>query len=144
MKVNMVKTSGGFLVPADEEAKEFCDKIKNDKVYSCDIKVNQNYKLHKKMFAFFKFCAQHYYGDTEVTADQVEFTRKKLIMSAGYVKQIFYPDGVRFELEPMSLKYEKMTPEERQECYKKIVTSATKRVFHSADDGIYERLMSFF
>lgn len=144
MKINMVKNLGGLFSPADEEAEEQLKKLKNAEAYKVDITVNQNYKLHKKMFAFFKYCTQFYYGDINVTNDQIELTRSKLIMSAGYVKQIFYPDGLRFELKPMSLKYEKMTPEARSDCYKKIVDSALKNVFHSANESEYNKLMSFF
>lgn len=144
MKINVIKTANNKIWPADEEAEEKIKKIKTGEVYEVNITLNQNYRLHKKMFAFFKYCAQFYFGDQDVTTDQVEFTREKLIMSAGYVKQVFYPDGIRFELKPMSLSYEKMSPEERGDCYKKIVNAALKRVFHSADESIYNQLMSFF
>lgn len=144
MKINLIKTANGKFWPSDEEAQEKMSKFKDGEVYEANIVINQNYKLHKKMFAFFKYCAQHYYGDMEVNNDQVEFTRSKLLMSSGYVKQIFYPDGIRFELIPMSMSYEKMQPEERSECYKKIVNAALKRVFHNADDNTYNQLMEFF
>ena len=137
-------TNDRQFIACDEESQAKMEKFKAGVVHSHDIKVNQNYKLHRKMFAFFKYCTQHYYGDIEVTQDQVEFTRAKLLMSAGYVKQIFYPDGKRFELKPQSMSYEKMTPEERGECYKKIIDAALKRVFHSADENTYNQLMSFF
>ncbi len=144
MKINLVITANGKFWPADAEAEEKITKLKKGDVYVCDVKVNQNYNLHKKMFAFMKYCTQHYYGDINVTNDQVELTRGKLLMSAGYVKQIFYPDGVRFELKPTSMSYEKMAPEERGDCYKKLVDAALKRVFHSADESTYNKLMSFF
>lgn len=144
MKVNMVKNVGGLFSPADEEAENQLRKVKNCDTYTVDIKLNQNYRLHKKMFAFFTYCARYYYGNDKVTNDEVEFTRGKLVMAAGYYKQVFYPDGIRFELKPLSLKYEEMPPEERSECYKKIIDAALKNVFHSADESIYNKLMSYF
>ncbi len=143
MKVNMIKQPGGVLTPADEEAEQQMLKVKNHQLYTVDIKLNQNYMLHKKIFGFFKFCAQNYYGDRDVTQDQVEFTRKKVTMAAGYYKQIFYPDGKRFELIPKSISYEKLSPEERGEFYKKIVNAAMKNVFHKADEETFNRLMNY-
>lgn len=144
MKVNMIKNAGGLFSPADEEAEDQLRKIKNCDHYSVDIKLNHNYKLLQKIHVFFKFCAQNYYGDVDVTKEQIELTRSKITMSAGYVKQVFLPDGIRFELYPMSISYAKMKPDERQACYKKIVTSALKNVFHSADENTFNKLMGFF
>ncbi len=60
MKVNVVKTANGKLWPAEQEDEEKLINMKVAEVYEVDIKVNQNYQLHKKIFAFFKFCTQHY------------------------------------------------------------------------------------
>lgn len=144
MKVNMKKNAGGVMLPADEEAEQLMLKVKNDSVYSVDIKLNQNYKLHKKMFAFFKYCSQHYYGDTEVDKDQIDYTRRQLLIAAGYTKTMADPVSGFIEVTAKSLKYASMTPEDRISCYKKIVNSALKNVFHSADESIYNQLMSFF
>lgn len=144
MKVNMIKNAGGLFSPADEEAEQQLLALKNCDHYSVEIKLNHNYRLHKKIFAFFKFCTQNYYGDIEVTNDQVDFTRKKITISAGYVKQVFYPDGVSFELVPLSISYASMKPEDRQVYYRKIVNSAMKNIFHSADENTFNQLMNYF
>ena len=144
MIVNMIKVAGGAFLPADEEAESQLQKIKNCSHYSVDIKLNHNYKLLQKIHVFFKFCAQHYYGDTDVAPEQIKLTRDKLTMSAGYVRQVFLPDGIRFELYPMSISYAKMTPEERGDFYNKIVNSALKNVFHTSDENTFNQLMSFF
>ena len=140
----MVKLAGGAMLPADEQAESKLQKLKNCDHYSVDIKLNHNYKLMQKIHVFFKFCAQHYYGDINVTADQILLTREKITMSAGYVKQVFLPDGQRFELKPLSISYAKMTPDERSDCYQRLVTAALKNVFHSADNNAFNQLMSFF
>lgn len=140
----MIKLAGGIIAPADETAEELMQKLKNNEHYTADIKLNHNYKLLQKIHVFFKFCAQHYYGDLIVTAEQIQLTRDKITMSAGYVKQVFLPDGSRFELYPMSISYASMKPEERSVCYGKLVTAALKNVFHTADDETFNKLMSFF
>ena len=144
MKVNMIKLPGGIFSPADEEAEAKLLRVKNCDTYTVNIALNHNYKLLQKIHVFFKFCTQHYFGDIDPTTDQIDLTRKKITMSAGYVKQVFLPDGKRFELVPMSISYEKMLPEERAVCYEKLVSSALKNVFHNADDNTFNQLMSFF
>lgn len=145
MKVNVVKTANNKLWAADEENEEKLRNMKVAEVYEVDIRVNQNYQLHKKIFAFFKFCTQHYYGDMDVTKIQIEFVRKKLIVFAGYFDQVFLRDGVQFELVPRSLEYQKMPPEERSQCYKDLINAALKHVFNNNIDKVTEnQLMSFF
>ncbi len=111
MKVNMIKQPGGLFSPSDEETVDQLKLLENSVHYEVTIKLNQNYELHKKIFAFFKYCTQYYYGQKDVTKEQVELTRGKLTMTAGYVTQVFLPDGKRFELTPKSICYEKMPPD---------------------------------
>lgn len=134
MKANYLKVGGGTLVPADEQSFEASHSLKNNEYYEVTIKLNQNYRLHSKIFAFFKFCAQYYYGDSEPCTDQVELVRRNLLISAGYCKQVFYNDGVSFEIIPLSLKYASMPPEERSKCYKKLVSTAIKTIWNSKID----------
>ena len=65
-------------------------------------------------------------------------------MFAGYVKQEFLPDGKRFELVPVSISYEKMNPEDRGVFYNNLVNAALEKVFHTADESEYNKLMGFF
>jgi len=144
MKVDMIKLPGGVFTPADETAVEQLTAVKNNEHYTVDIKLNHNYKLLQKIHVFFKFCAQHYYGDKDVTTDQIKLTKDKLTIAAGYVNQVFLPDGKRFELYAKSISYAKMKPEERADFYKKIVSAALRNVFHTADENMLNKLMGFF
>ena len=140
----MRKYPGGLMGPADEEAEQQLQKIKNCDCYSVDIKLNHNYKLLQKIHVFFKFCAQNYYGDENVSEDQVAFVKNKLLVFAGYYKQVFLRDGVRFELVPKSISYASMTPEERDKCYNQLVNAALKHVFNTYDENTFNKLMGFF
>jgi len=147
MKVNLILTSDRGFVACDEESQAKMSKFKVGAVHSHDVKLNQNYKLHAKIFAFFSFCTNYYYGDMEASKDahSVEFVRRKLTVIAGYYKQVFARDGVTFELMPLSLKYESMEPEVRQEFYKKITDAALKRVFDkTTDQNVINQLLSWF
>ena len=140
----MVKVAGGTLLPADELAEEQMQKIKNCDHYTVNITLNHNYKLLQKIHVFFKFCAQHYYGDENVTREQIELTREEITISAGYFEQRFYPDGLTFKVVPQSISYAKMTPEERVVCYVALTNAAMQNVFHTTNENTFNRLISFF
>lgn len=147
MKLNLIKTSCGSFVPCDEEGQAKMAKFKVGVVHSHNVKVNQNYRLHCKIMAFFSFCTNYYYGDMEAYKDEysVLYVRNKLTVIAGYFKQKHSRDGTSFELIPLSLKYESMSPEVRQEFYSKIVDAALKRVFDkTTDENVLNQLKSWF
>lgn len=147
MKVNIIKTANGKLWAADDIAQEQISKLSNGEEYECDIKLKQNGKLHRKIFGFFAFCTQHYYGDIEAHKDeyQREYVRKQLTILAGYKKAIYNRDGTKFEIVPLSLSYNKMTPEERADFYKRLIDAALKRVFdRTTDENIINQLVTWF
>lgn len=140
-------TSDMQLIACDEESQGKLSKFKVGAIHSCDVKLNQNYKLQKKIFGFFAFCTKYYYGDMNAHKDeyQLEYVRKKLTVIAGYCKQIWTRDGSAFELVPLSLKYESMPAEERAIFYKKITDAALKRVFDkTTDEHVLNQLMNWF
>lgn len=146
MKMNLIKQVTGEFIPADEESYIASSKIKVGQVYKHSVTLNQNYRLHKKIFAFFSFCTQHYYGDNEAHKDtfQLDFVREKLTILAGYHRQVFNRDG-GFTLKAESLKYEKMPPEKRGEFYQKIVTAALNHVFdRTTDENTINQLVNWF
>ncbi len=146
MKVRFIKQPGGTMIPADDLQVEKLTKLNNYEEYEHDIPLKQNGKLHRKIFAFFAFCTQHYYGDSEAHKDeyQLDYVRKKLTILAGYYRQVFNRDG-GFEIVARSLNYEKMSPEERSDFYKRIINAAIKRVFdRTTDENTLNQLYNFF
>ena len=147
MKINLIKTANNKLWPADEEAEITLSKLKKADVYVADIKVNQNYELHKQIFGFFGFCTNYKYGDPDAGKNKyyLDKVRKDLTISAGYYKQVFEPDGLSFEVVALSLKYERMPDDKRQEFYKRITQAALDGVFNNgADDNTINQLLSWF
>lgn len=147
MKINLIKTANGKFWPVDEEAEAKIAKLKKGDCYVADIKVNHNYELHKKIFGFFGFCCNYYYGDIEASKCeyQMDRLRKKLTVAAGYFKQVFYRDGIHFEIVALSLKYESMPDDERQIFYKKITQAALDNVFNNgADENTINQLLNWF
>jgi hypothetical protein len=147
VKLNLIKTNDGSFVACDEESQAKMAKFKVGVVHSHDVKVNQNWILHKKIFGFFGFCCNYYYGDSEASKDEykLERHRKKLTVSAGYFKQVFDPNGVGFEIVALSLKYDSMPDDERQVFYKRITQAALDNVFNNGpDENTLNELLSWF
>lgn len=147
MKINLIKTANGKFWPASEEDEVKITKLKKGDVYAADIKVNHNYELHKKIFGFFGFCCNYYYGDNEAKKCEYQLgrIRRKLTIAAGYHKQVFGRDGKTFEIVPLSLKYESMPDDERQVFYKRMTQAALDNVFNDgADDNVINQLLSWF
>jgi len=147
MEVNFIKQPGGAMMPADDLQVEKLTKLTNWEEYKVDIKLKQNGKLHRKIMVFFAFCTQHYYGDSEAHKDQYQFdyVRKKLTIIAGYHKTMYSRDGDRFEVVALSLSYEKMSPDERSDFYKRIINAAIARVFdRTTDNDVLNQLYNFF
>ena len=147
MKIDITLSADRQINPANEQSMIALNKLKYGEFYSCDIKLNQNYRLHQKIFGFFAFCTNYYYGDMEASKDEysVLYVRNKLTVIAGYFKQQYSRDGTSFELIPLSLKYDSMPPETRQEFYKKITDAALKRVFDkTTDSNVIAQLMNWF
>ena len=147
MKINLIKTANNKFWPVDEEAELKMAKLKKGDVYVADIKVNHNYELHKKLFGFFGFCTNYYYGDMEAKKCEYKLdrVRRKLTIAAGYYKQVFGRDGVSFEIVPLSLKFESMPDDERQVFYKRVTQAALNKIFNDgADDNVINQLLSWF
>lgn len=147
MKINLIKTANNKLWPADEEAEQKLKKLKIADVYIADVKVNQNYELHKKIFAFFGFCTNYWYGDIDASKDkyQLERTREKLTISAGYYRQVFIPGcNGGFEVVAQSIAYENMPDDERQDFYKRVTQAAIDNIFQNYDDNTINQLLNWF
>ena len=147
MKINLIKTADGSFIACDEESQAKMAKFKVGVIHSHDVKVNQNYRLHQKIFGFFGFCTNYDYRDSEASKCEYKLnrTRGKLTVAAGYYKQVFEPDGLGFTLVPVSLKYGSMPDDVRQKFYTRITQAAIDNIFHRCDDeNILNQLNSWF
>ena len=147
MKVELIKLPGGSFVPGNDVDAEKLSKLTNNNRYEVDVKVKQNNGLHRKMFLFFSFCTRHYYGDIDAHKDtyQLDYVRKHLTIQAGYHKQVFNREGTQFEIVAQSLSYSKMTPEDKQDLYSRVINAAIVHVFDgTTDENILNQLQSFF
>lgn len=145
MKIEFIKCAGGTLVPVNDMEAEKLTRFKTGEQYTVEIKNTRNPAFHRKVFAFFNFCFDHWSSDMEFLSESKQFDlfRQNLTVLAG-----FYDDyqkiggGVRIEAK--SLSFSSMSQEEFEECYTALIGAAMKHIFSGTDQEIYNKLAGFF
>ncbi|EIG27033.1 DUF1367 family protein [Haemophilus paraphrohaemolyticus] len=155
MQLEMLKMAGGMLVPLDDMQAEALMKFKTGEQYQVEIKQVRNPAFHRKVFAFFKFCFDHWAADkTEWRyfdeRTQFEAFRKDLTILAGF-KDVCWsinakegkPVEARFVAK--SLSYGNMEQDEFERCYSALINAAMQNIFKGCnDERILDRLYAFF
>lgn len=149
MKVQITKLAGGVLAPLDDKQAEVLQKLKTGEQYEIEIKQQRNPQFHRKVFAFFNFCFQHWSAEHtewqfQDEAAQFDTFRKNLTVVAGYFTKTYTLDG-GVRIEPKSLAYANMDQSEFEQVYSALINAALGKVFKDCkDQQIYDRLYSFF
>lgn len=149
MIINMVKTAGGGFVPVEERDLPALQGFKNGEMYPVEIKRTRNPAFHRKVFAFFNFCFEHWAADKTAwkyfdERQQFDTFRKHLTVLAGY-KVITYTLDGRMRVEAESLSFGNMEQDEFEQCYSALINAALKHVFgHTTDENVINRLYAFF
>ena len=149
MKAQMIKSSGGAFVPLDDMQAEALKKFRNGEQYEIEIKLSRNPQFHRKVFAFFKFCFEHWSADKtewQFQDEQAQFDtfRKNLTVLAGYFDKTYTIKG-DVRIEPKSLAYGNMEQSEFERCYNSLINAAMKHIFKGCNDQqILDRLYAFF
>ena len=145
MKINIVKQPGGTLVPASDLESDKLTKFKTGEMYEIDIKLTRNPAFHRKVFAFFNFCFEHWGSENEYLCNQGQFDvfRNHMTVLAGYSNEYFSMDGL-VRVEAKSLSYGSMDEEEFEKCYNALIQVAMQKLFKGDDEEIYEQLSGFF
>lgn len=148
-RVQVIKMAGGLLAPLDDNEAETLQGFKNGEQYEVEIKRYRNPAFHRKVFAFFKFCFEHWAVDkTEWKyfdeRKQFDTFRKHLTVLAGF-KEISYTLDGSFRVEAQSLSYGNMEQDEFEQCYSALINAALKHVFdNTTDENVINRLYAFF
>lgn len=148
MKLEFIKQAGGVLVPASDLVSDKMTKFKTNGLYEVEIKRQRNPDFHRKVFAFFGFCFEHWCGDQVVEnmdlPAQFDVFRKQLTCLAGFYDQ-YYKIGGGVRVEAKSLSYGNMDQAAFEECYSALINAAIKHVFQNTrDEQILNRLQGFF
>ncbi|OVZ99025.1 hypothetical protein CBW53_03000 [Yersinia frederiksenii] len=145
----MIKNAGGIFVPVFEHDLPRLTRFKNGSQYTLELKITRNPDFHKKVFAFFKFCFEHWSADnTDLQfmdeSEQFNSFRKNLTVLAGY-KIVTYTIDRRMRVEAQSLAFANMKQEEFERCYTALINAASKHIFKpDTTDTTLNQLRSFF
>ena len=148
-KYQMIKIANGGFLPASEIDADNLKAFKTGEQYEVESKRFRNPAFHRKVFAFFNFCFQHWAAErTEVKfqdeAAQFDTFRKHLTVLAGY-RTVTYKINGDFRVEAQSLSYGNMEQEEFEKCYSALINAAIKHVFgNTTDENVINQLYAFF
>jgi hypothetical protein len=151
----MLKSPGGALIPASEEAGELLRKLKSGAPVFVEIKRIRNHGFHKKMFALFKLAFDVWEPETPMdykgqpVAKDFDRFRRDITILAGFFKAVYNARGeVRLEAE--SLSFASMTEERFAEVYRAVLTTVWNRVLQNAGyaskeevDRVLDELLRF-
>lgn len=149
MQIEMIKGAGGVFAPAFEHDLPRLAKFKNGEQYTLEAKLTRNPAFHRKAFALFHFCFQHWAADRAGLehadeATQFDRFRKDLTILAGFYEQTVRLNG-DIRTEAKSLAYANMEADEFERCYSALVNAAIRHVFaNTRDQNIISQLYSFF
>lgn len=145
MKIEMIKEAGGVFRPVNDMEQEKTTKFKTGEQYKIDVPLTRIPAFHRKAFAFFNYCFNYWKGTNEFQSEIKQFDtfRKHLTVLAGFYEETYNIHG-KLRIEAKSLSFGSMEQEEFEECYSALIRAALKHIFKSADDSIYDQLMSFF
>lgn len=149
LRIQMIKMPGGVLIPLSEREAEALASLKNGEQYEIEVIRTRHPAFHRKVFAFFNFCFEHWAAEqTEFKylneKAQFETFRNHLTVLAGYFEKTYnIHGGVRIEAK--SLSYGNMEQDEFEQCYSALINAALKHIFgNTTDRNTIDRLYSFF
>jgi hypothetical protein len=137
MRVEMLKSPSGALVPASEEAGDMLRKIKAGSPVFVEVKRIRNYKFLKKAFALFKLAFDVWepvepleYKGVPVAKDFDRF-RKDITIMAGFYKAVYNARG-ELRLEADSLSFASMDEDRFEQVFRAVLTVVWNRVMRHA------------
>ena len=147
MKIEMIKLPGGSFHPFNDMEQEKTVRFKTNELYTVEIKHTRNYQFHKKVFAFFNFCFEHWSGDQDFRnldmIAQFNRFRNQLTVLAGYRTELYNING-DLRVEAQSISYSGMDQENFEQFYHALVNAALKHIFCTTDQNTHDQLLSFF
>ena len=121
MKMHLVNTSSGFLVP--ETDYDYAQKLnlKVGETYSVEIKLARNTDHHRKYFKMINVCFDLLTEEQRsYFKNNIEIFRTSIQMSVGICDRIYLPSKNEWVDIPKSIAFDKMTEEEFEDLYTKV------------------------
>lgn len=126
MKLFLRKMPGGTLVPDDDVAVEWLQKVKNGAVVSAEVTRPRNYLFHKRYFALLNLGFESWEPPTKehnglpVTKNFERFRKDVAIASGFYELTVNLRGEARAEAK--SISFASMSEEEFDQLYQKTIT----------------------
>lgn len=120
MELNLLNTAGG-LVPCDDNDYEEKRKLKVGQIYKATIKLNRNYRLHRKYFALIN-CAWAYQAERQTAFfhESVDVFRKTVEVAAGHCERVYSIARKEWIDVPKSIAFDKMDEAEFRDLYERV------------------------
>ncbi|MCT4708794.1 DUF1367 family protein [Enterobacteriaceae bacterium H11S18] len=149
MQIDLVKHPGGVFSPVNDSDLERLQRFRNGETYTAEIKLTRHPAHHRKAFAFFQFCFDHWSADhagyecSDEHTQKEEF-RKNLTILAGFFDVVTTIRG-ETKVRAKSLSFSSMDQDEFSRCYSALINAAIKHVFAGTKDPqILNQLQSYF
>ena len=137
MKLAFIKSSGGVLLPADEECIEKMQKVKNGETIIVDYKPKRNYLLHKKAFALLNLVLQNQDKYNNIEDLLVEFKLK----AGHYQEHITQKKGIIYI--PKSIAFSEMDNLEFEAIYNKFIDIALRDFVNMSKEDLEKQIINF-
>ncbi|RSZ60007.1 DUF1367 family protein [Massilia atriviolacea] len=147
----LTKAAGGALVPVDQQAVEFLQKLKLGAGVTVEIKRNNNVAFHRKLFALANYAFECWEpGEKEYKGQQVEKQfdqfREDITILAGFYETRVRLDGT-IRLIAKSWSFSSMNDAEKDRLYNSIINAVLKHIMRDMQrsdlDRIVDQLLSF-
>ena len=150
MKVKLIKTAAGYLIPASEDDADALRAVKIGQVLNVEAKKMRNYKFHKKFFALMNLAFDQFEPEPisykYAPEKNREQFRKDVIILAGHWVAYTRLDGST-RIEAKSISFGSMKEEEFKELYSKVIDVLLKRVltnYTKSDlNNVIDQIMDF-
>lgn len=119
MKINLIKKLG-VLKPLDPIDVDYFYKLKEDTVYSCEIKKLRNPRFHRMFFAMINIC----FDNQEIFKD-IEYFRKEMLKASGYYNSYVNHKGIT-QYEAKSISFGSMDQDEFKTVYESVFMTCIK------------------
>ncbi len=104
-KIELVKTSSGSFIPANNSDYELCKKVKAGNSIEAKLSVHRSLGFHKKFFALIRYTFHHMNEQMIEKFPSEESLRLELTLQAGYWsnhttiggKKVIYPQSISFD-----------------------------------------------
>ena len=121
MKLHVINTSRGLLIPETDEDYEKKGTLQIGKTYSVDIRLVRNPDFHRKYFAMLNCAWSLLPQSVQEGFRSRENFRKYVQIAAGFSEPFFHPTEGFIDM-PKSIDFESMDELEFQDLYQKVRT----------------------